>query len=283
MSACCETWHCLKCVIFGPALEYVQNATQDQLFNSLCLEEIYLKADPEYQGSFSVPVLWDKKLNTIVNNESMELLRDLQSAFDSILPQSLRDLNLYPESRRGEIDAIADRVHHEVNLAVYRTGLAPDQETYVANATKLFATLNLIEKLIHAGGGPYVLGHDLTILDVQLFTTIVRFDVAYVGAFSCNVGQIRHEYPVIDNWLKFLYWNKDGRTAAFKETTDFDHIKTFYYTNFPALNPRGLVPLGPQPHIWGEDSVDHSKVGIGGVRIPVVQGMEAVMAGYTSV
>lgn len=134
----------------------------------------------------------------------MEPLRDLQSALDPILPQSSRDVNMYPESTRAEVDAIVDRLHSEVNLAVYRTGLAPDQETYTANATKLFATPNLIKKFICARGGPYVLGHDLTILDVQLFTTIIRFDVAYVEAFSCNVVQIRHEYPVINNWLKFV-------------------------------------------------------------------------------
>lgn len=199
------------------------NATVDHLYGSEYLHDVYFKCDPNYKGRYSVPVLWDKETQSIVNNESAEILRWLPTAFESIAPSGLpnQDMDLYPEAKRKEIDELSEWMQSEINAGVYKAGFAPDQETYDKNVPILFRALNKLEKMIASNGGPFILGKQMTELDIRAYPTIVRFDTIYVQHFKCNLGTIRHNYPVINNWLKHLYWDIPG----FKETTDFKHIK----------------------------------------------------------
>ncbi|KAF2725318.1 hypothetical protein K431DRAFT_281272 [Polychaeton citri CBS 116435] len=249
-------------------------STVDHLYGSKYMSDIYFRAEKEYKGRYSVPVLWDKKLNTIVNNESAELLRHLQTAFDPLLPPPLSELNLYPLRLKDEIESTSAWMQRDLNTGVYKAGFAPDQDRYNENVPKVFAALNKFEKLLHANGGPYILGQTLTILDVQLYTTLIRFDPAYVQHFYCNIGQIRREYPVLHNYMKNLYWSQDEILKAFGATTDFDHIKDNYMKSHPKLNPKTITPLGPWPHIEGDVEDDWSKVVLGGVKMPVVLAAE---------
>lgn len=201
------------------------DATPDHLFGAKFLHEIYFKADPEYKGRYSVPVLWDKKSNNIVNNESAELLRWLPGALDSVVGEQQREknkgLDLYPKEFREKIDEITPWMQDNVNRGVYKAGFANDQETYDKAVVPVFVALNKLEHMLHENGGPYVLGKQMTELDVRLYATLVRFDAIYVQHFKCNLGTIRHEYPVLNNWLKNLYHNVHG----YKESTNFKHIK----------------------------------------------------------
>lgn len=197
------------------------NATIDKLFGSKHLHEVYFKADKNYKGRYSVPVLWDKKLNTIVNNESAELLRNLQTSFNDVLPKDLAELTLYPEPLRAQIDKIAEWMQRDLNTGVYKAGFASTQENYDKNLPVVFAALNKLEKILYENKGPYVLGKQMTELDVRLYATLIRFDTVYVQHFKCNLGMIRYTYPVLQNWLKGMYWNHE----AFRNTTDFKHIK----------------------------------------------------------
>lgn len=199
-------------------------ATVDHIFGARYLHEIYFKADPDYKGRYSVPCLWDRKSGTIVGNESAEIMRWLPHAFDPILLADTRkgkELDLYPEHLRDQIDRIGSWMQRDLNTGVYKAGFAPDQETYNKNVIPVFGALNALEKIIHRNGGPYILGKEITELDIRAYTTVVRFDTIYVQHFKCNLGTIRHNYPQVNNWLKNLYWNH----TAFKETTNFTHIK----------------------------------------------------------
>lgn len=198
-------------------------ATVDHLFGSKYLHEVYFKADPEYKGRYSVPLLWDKKTSAIVCNESAELLRWLPTAFTSILPADSpnHDLNLYPHALRQEIDDISEWMQADLNTGVYKAGFATTQKGYDKNVQAVFHALNKLEKLIEHNGGPYILGRQMTEIDVRAYATVVRFDTVYVQHFKCNLGTIRHNYPIINNWLKNMYCNEEG----FMESTDFKHIK----------------------------------------------------------
>lgn len=200
-----------------------EGSTEDHLFQSKYLHEVYFKDDPEYKGRYSVPVLWDTKTSTLVNNESAELLRWLPNAFDAILPANHpgRELDLYPEHLRTSIDEISTWMQRDLNSGVYKAGFAVDQKAYDENVPTVFAALNELEGIIFRNGGSYILGKSLTELDIRAYATIIRFDVIYVQHFKCNLGTIRGDYPVIHEWLKNLYWNVKG----FRETTDFTHIK----------------------------------------------------------
>jgi glutathionyl-hydroquinone reductase len=245
-------------------------AQPDPLFNSKYMHEIYFKADPEYKGRYSVPVLWDKKNNTIVNNESGELLRSLETAFDALLPADRAGFTLYPEPLRAEIDAAAPWVQRYLNSGVYRAGEAETQEQYERFVPGVFAALNRLEKMLPARGGPYLLGKQLTELDVRVYATAIRFDAIYVQHFKVDLGTIRHNYPQLNNWLKNLYWNVPG----FKETTDFRHIKENYTKSHYNINPRGITPLGPWPAVEKGYEPDLSKVPVGGIDMPAVVEME---------
>lgn len=197
------------------------DATRDRLFGSEYMHEIYFRADKSYPGRYSVPVLWDTKTNTIVNNESHEILRFLENAFDPLLSDESRARNYYPDHLRDKIDEVCDWMQRDLNTGVYKAGFAPNQEVYDKNVVPVFDALNRLEKLLAENKGPYILGEEMTEVDLRLYPTLIRFDTVYVQHFKCNLGTLRHDYPRLNNWLKNLYWNVSG----FKETTNFKHIK----------------------------------------------------------
>ncbi|KAI3403212.1 ECM4 [Candida oxycetoniae] len=227
--------------------------TPDHLYGLSRLSELYYKADPNYNGRFTVPILWDKKEETIVNNESAEIIRMLNFEFNSILPSEYSHVNLVPKDLESKIDELNGWVYDNINNGVYKTGFASKQEVYERECTNVFKHLDKVEKLLkenHSGEGnkkksEFLLGNTLTEADVRLFTTIVRFDPVYVQHFKCNIGMIRTEYPYIHNWLRLLYWKIPG----FQETTNFDHIKKHYTKSHVKINPYGITPLGPVPNI----------------------------------
>lgn len=243
-----------------------EGATHDKLYGSKYLHDLYFKADKDYKGRYSVPVLWDKKLNTIVNNESHELLRDLQTAFNDLLPQDLRSITLYPEPLRSQIDTLGEQLQRDLNTGVYKAGFAPDQETYESNLPPVFAMLNKLEKLAFQNKGPYILGKHMTEVDVRVYATLIRFDTVYVQHFKCNLGMVRYLYPVLNNWLKNMYWNH----VAFKETTEFRHIKENYTKSHYDINPRAITPVGPWPDVEKGNVEDWSSLKPGSIDMPQV-------------
>ncbi|TEB34306.1 glutathione S-transferase [Coprinellus micaceus] len=218
-------------------------ADADPLYGSEHVKDLYIKADPNYGGRFTVPVLWDKKNATIVNNESSEILRIFNTAFNHLLPADKAALDLYPEELRGEIDSLNEWIYPDINNGVYRAGFAQSQAAYETAVHEVFDALDKVEKLL--AGKDYLVGDRLTEADIRLWVTIVRFDPVYVGHFKCNFRTIRDGYPAIDLWLRKLYWNSD----AFKSSTNFDHIKTHYYWSHSQINPTRVVPVGPIPVI----------------------------------
>jgi len=224
-------------------------ATDDPINNAAYVKDLYLKADPDYKGRFSIPLLWDKKMETIVNNESSEILRIFNSSFNGIVeakPERVGiHIDLYPEDLRKDIDEINAWVYERINNGVYKCGIAQTQQAYEESIIPLFSSLDRVETILKSGEGDYLIGGRLTEADVRLFTTIVRFDPVYSVLFKCNIRNIRSGYPYINRWLKNLYWNND----AFRSTTNFDHIKRHYYGALKVLNPTGVIPRGPVPEV----------------------------------
>lgn len=206
----------------------------DTVLNKKYLYEIYQQADPNFSGKVTVPVLFDKKTNTIVNNESSEIIRIFNTAFNHITGD---ENDFYPETLRSEIDQINAHIYDDINNGVYKTGFAKNQAAYDKNVKTLFAALDKIEE--HLEERATLVGSIVTEADVRLFTTLVRFDPVYHGHFKCNLKMIR-EYKNLSRYLLDLYSLK-----AFKETTDFDHIKEHYYFSHKQINPSQIVPLGP--------------------------------------
>ncbi|KAL0563926.1 S-glutathionyl-(chloro)hydroquinone reductase [Marasmius crinis-equi] len=184
------------------------------------IRDLYLKVEPNFDGRSTVPVLWDKKLETIVSNESSEILRILNTAFNDIIPE-----NLYPEALREEIDALNEWVYSDINNGVYKSGFSRTQGAYEEAVKGVFAGLDRVEKILADGSKDYLIGNTLTEADIRLFVTAIRFDVAYNGQFKCNIRTIRSGYPNINRWMKDLYW----KNKSFSETVDFQHIKAGYY------------------------------------------------------
>jgi putative glutathione S-transferase len=199
------------------------------------LWELYTRARPDYTGRVTVPVLWDTHTDTIVNNESSEIIRMLDTAFDQWGDASLHH---YPALLRPAIDAINARVYETVNNGVYRAGFATTQEAYEEAFTALFETLDSLEATL--GQQPYLVGDTLTEADWRLFTTLIRFDAVYHGHFKCNLRRIV-DYPNLWAWTRRLY-----HLPGVAETVDFDHIKGHYYRSHVTINPTGIVPKGPQ-------------------------------------
>ncbi|MDM9621697.1 glutathione S-transferase family protein [Rhizobium sp. S96] len=220
-------------------------ATGDQLFGSRWLWEIYAKADPNYSGRVTVPVLWDKKTGTIVNNESSEIIRMFNSAFDGLTGSTA---DFYPGDLQASIDELNAIVYDTVNNGVYKAGFATTQEAYEQSVVKLFETLDMLDERL--GEGRYLFGDRLTEADWRLFTTLVRFDPVYVGHFKCNIRRI-DDYANLSGYLRDLY-----QTSGIRETVDFRHIKHHYYRSHRTINPTGIVPVGPvleldRPHNRG--------------------------------
>ncbi|PVG01382.1 glutathione S-transferase [Serendipita vermifera] len=217
------------------------------------IKDLYLKVQPDYSGRFTVPVLFDKKTSQIVNNESSEIIRILNTAFNELLPADKAALDFYPEQLRSEIDASHEWIYPTINNGVYRSGFATSQGAYETAVKALFESLDRVEGMLesqkasaaNSKGEVFLIGDRLTESDVRLYTTIVRFDPVYHGHFKCNYRTIRDGYPNIHKWMQNLYWNY----PAFKDTTNFDHIKTHYYWSHPHINPTRVVPLGPIPNI----------------------------------
>ncbi|KAF7972886.1 hypothetical protein HWV62_16680 [Athelia sp. TMB] len=218
-------------------------ADVDPLYNSEHVRDLYLKADPDYSGRFTVPVLWDKKNHTIVNNESSEIIRIFNTAFNDIIPADKAAIDLYPQAHRAAIDELNEWVYDTVNNGVYKSGFAKTQEAYDKAVVQVFKSLDRLEGIL--AGKEFLIGDKLTEADVRLWVTIIRFDPVYVGHFKCNFRTIRSGYPAINTWMKKLYWNN----PAFKDSTNFEHIKTHYYWSHPQINPTRIVPSGPIPVI----------------------------------
>jgi glutathionyl-hydroquinone reductase len=199
------------------------------------LAEVYLLGDPKYSGRVSVPMLWDKKRGTIVNNESAEIIRMFNSAFDAFT--NVRT-DFYPSELRAEIDRLNELVYRGVNNGVYRAGFAIEQEAYEEAAREVFATLDELEGLLSRRR--YLAGSQLTEADWRLFPTIVRFDAVYYSHFKCNLRRIA-DYPNLSNYLRELY-----QVPGVAETVNMDHIKRHYYGSQRHINPSGVVPIGPE-------------------------------------
>ena len=206
----------------------------DSINNAEFLHQIYTAADPAYSGRVTVPVLWDKKTQTIVSNESSEIIRMFNSAFDGV---GALAGDYYPQALRREIDNINTRVYSTLNNGVYRSGFATTQSAYEAAVVPLFETLDWLEGLLSQNR--YLTGADLTEADWRLFTTLVRFDPVYVGHFKCNLKRIA-DYPNLSNYVRDLYQH-----TGVAATVRMDHIKNHYYASHDTVNPTGIVPLGP--------------------------------------
>ncbi|EIT76006.1 glutathione S-transferase omega-like 2 [Aspergillus flavus] len=229
-----------------------ENTTPDPLHSDVThLRDIYFANDPDYTGRFTVPVLYDKKTQRIVSNESAEIIRMLYYEFDDLLPanSSQKLLDLYPTSLRSEIDTSNEWIYNDVNNGVYKSGFATTQEAYQKNVTTLFSSLDKIEAHLQSNASPYFFGSALTEADIRLFTTIVRFDPVYVQHFKCNIRDIRSGYPAIHRWLRNLYWD----IPAFRETTEFEHIKFHYTKSHTQINQFAITPVGPVPDILPKD------------------------------
>jgi putative glutathione S-transferase len=206
----------------------------DPVMGARHLHEIYTAAVPHYTGRVTVPVLWDKQRRTIVNNESSEIIRMLNSAFDGV---GAFPGDYYPEPLRDEIDALNARIYETVNNGVYRAGFATTQDAYEEAIGPLFSTLDLLEERL--GRQRFLCGETLTEADWRLFTTLIRFDPVYVGHFKCNLRRIT-DYPNLSRFLVELL----GMPGVAK-TVDLGHIKRHYYESHVTINPTGIVPVGP--------------------------------------
>ena len=210
-------------------------ATPDHLYGAKRLYEIYTRADPHYSGRVTVPVLWDKQQQTIVSNESAEIIRMLNTAFNEFGDASL---DFYPEELRSEIDALNDFIYPNINNGVYRAGFATAQDAYEEAYNNVFDALDKIEDILSKQR--YLAGTRLTEADWRLFTTLIRFDPVYVGHFKCNKARIA-DYPNISNYVRELY-----QMEGISGTVNFAHIKNHYYMSHKTINPTGVVPSGPQ-------------------------------------
>jgi putative glutathione S-transferase len=191
----------------------------------------------------TVPVLWDRERETIVNNESSEIIRMLNSEFDAIAPDAARALDFYPEPLRDEIDEVNAFVYPKINNGVYRCGFATTQEAYEEAFEELFGALDQLEQRL--ASQRYLVGGQLTEADWRLFTTLVRFDAVYVGHFKCNLRRIA-DYPNLSAYLRDLY-----QVPGIAPTVDFFHIKHHYYGSHKTINPTGIVPVGPALELEG--------------------------------
>ncbi len=214
------------------------------------LPELYNLASPGYKGRCTVPVLWDKQTQTIVNNESAEIIVILNSQFNDFATNPT--LDLYPEKLRSQIDRWNEKIYHTVNNGVYRCGFAQTQEAYEQACNELFTTLNEIDVVLETNR--YLCGENVTLADVRLFTTLFRFDVVYYGLFKCNRHRIQ-DYKNLGAYLRDLY-----QLPKISETCDLNSVKQDYYGNLFPLNPGGIIPSGPDiSSLW--EAHNREKIG----------------------
>ena len=198
------------------------------------LHEVYTRADPQVTTRVTVPVLWDTQRRTIVNNESSEIIRMFNTAFDHL---GATPGDYYPEALRPEIDPLNARIYDTVNNGVYKAGFATTQAAYEAAVGPLFDTMDWLDR--HLARRRYLCGDTLTEADWRLFTTLLRFDAVYVGHFKCNIRRLV-DYPNLWGYARDLYQHR-----GVQPTVDFHHIKGHYYMSHPTINPHGIVPMGP--------------------------------------
>jgi putative glutathione S-transferase len=244
-----------------------ENVTADPVGGHKFLRDIYFQVDPEYQGRFTVPTLYDVKQGKIVSNESSEIIRMFYTEvcslpteprqirvtgirltrlqFDDLLPEKYKNVDLFPSKLQKEIEATNEWTYPDINNGVYRSGFATTEEAYTKAVTQLFSSLDRVEKHLSTAPGPFYYGSSITEADVRLFTTIIRFDAVYVQHFKTNIRDIRSGYPYIHKWLRNLYWNH----PAFGDTTEFTHIKAHYTKSHTQINPYSITPVGPEPPI----------------------------------
>ncbi|RDE08729.1 glutathione S-transferase family protein [Pelagibacterium lacus] len=218
----------------GWAFTGEMGSDKDPIHGADYLWQVYAKAMPDYSGRVTVPVLWDKKTGSIVSNESSEIIRMFNSAFNGLTGNTL---DFYPEAKRAEIDAINEWVYSDINNGVYKAGFATTQEAYTEAVTALFSALDRVEDILSRQ--PFLAGDAATEADWRLVTTLMRFDAVYVGHFKCNIRRIA-DYPHLQAYLKTLYeW------PGVAPTVRIDHIKTHYYWSHITINPTRIVPEGP--------------------------------------
>ncbi|PKH00263.1 glutathione S-transferase family protein [Paraglaciecola sp. MB-3u-78] len=206
----------------------------DPLYGFDYAYQLYLKADPSYEGRVTVPILWDKQTQTIVSNESSEIIRMFNTAFNHLTGDQT---DYYPENLRSKIDSVNTRVYDTINNGVYLCGFATTQPAYEKAFKALFESLDWVEDILSKQ--PYLAGEQLTEADWRLFTTLIRFDAVYFGHFKTNRQQIA-DYPAMSNFLRQLY-----QIQGIAESVNFEHIKTHYYGSHLTINPTGIVPVGP--------------------------------------
>ena len=219
----------------GWTFDTASHSSGDLLFDAEYMHQIYTKHSPTYSGRVTVPVLWDKHLNCIVSNESSEIIRMFNDAFNHITGNTL---NFYPEEEQQEIDEMNDFVYHTINNGVYKTGFATTQSAYEQAYNALFSALDKIE--LRLSTQRYLVGERLTEADWRLFTTLIRFDSVYFGHFKCNQRQLE-QYHHISNYIRALYQH-----PKIAKTVDFYHIKRHYYYSHKTINPTQVVPSGPR-------------------------------------
>ena len=219
----------------GWTFEEGDGVIPDRLNKTKFLYQIYTIADPDYSGRVTVPILWDKKTNAIVSNESSEIIRMFNSAFDEI---GAEEGDFYPVNIRDKIDSLNDRIYKSLNNGVYQCGFATSQEAYEKAVYPLFETLDWIEKLL--SDNRFLTGDKITEADWRLFTTLIRFDSVYYGHFKCNIKRIK-DYHNLSNYLRELY-----QKPGIADTVNFHHIKSHYYASQETINPSRVVPVGPK-------------------------------------
>jgi putative glutathione S-transferase len=235
----------------GWTFDESEGSSGDALHGAGFMHELYTRARPDYSGRVTVPVLWDRQSDTIVSNESSEIIRMLGTAFDGLTGNTL---DLYPERLRDDIDGWNSRIYPAVNNGVYRAGFATTQEAYEEAYEELFAELDRIDG--HLARNRYLCGDTLTEADIRLFTTLIRFDAVYHGHFKCNRQRLE-DFRAIPGYVRELY-----QLPHVADTVDFHHIKTHYYASHGTINPTGVVPRGPsvdyaRPH--GRDALRRSE------------------------
>lgn len=212
-----------------------QGSTNDPINNATNMWQVYVAADNTYTGRVTVPVLWDKKSKTIVSNESSEIIRMFNSAFNDITGNTT---DYYPQDLRAEIDEVNARIYSDINNGVYKSGFATTQAAYDEAVSALFSSLDWVEQKL--AKSDFVVGNTLTEADWRLFTTLVRFDAVYYSHFKCSVKRIG-DYPALSAYLKKLYWHE-----GVAETVNMDHIRRHYFWSHTSINPHRIVPTIPE-------------------------------------
>ncbi|MEM6497540.1 MAG: glutathione S-transferase family protein [Pseudomonadota bacterium] len=212
-----------------------EDVVADPIHNAKFMHQVYTAAKADYTGKVTVPTVWDKQKGTIASNESSEIIRMFNSAFDGV---GARPGDYYPEALRAEIDRVNTRVYHDINNGVYKSGFAKSQAAYDKAVTALFDALDWAEDLL--GERRYMAGDTFTEADIRLFTTLIRFDPVYHTHFKCNKRRLS-EFPRLWALTKEIY-----AMPGVAETTNFDHIRRHYYESHLDINPMGIVPLMPE-------------------------------------